>query len=74
MERRFDLGRIIISAVALLLVALFLLMIFNDSKLQNFLHPDIRQESVLIGNIVEGVFQIFLLVGILFAGAHVLTI
>ena len=45
MERRFDLGRIIISAVALLLVALFLLMIFNDSKLQNFLHPDIRQES-----------------------------
>lgn len=45
LERRFDLGRIIISAVALLLVALFLLMIFNDSKLQNFLHPDIRQES-----------------------------
>ena len=40
----------------------------------NLLATDIRQESVLIGNIVEGVFQIFLLVGILFAGAHVLTI
>ena len=45
MERRFNLGRIAISAVAVLLVALFLLMLFNDSKLQSFFTPDYNQNS-----------------------------
>ena len=45
MERRLNLGHVIISIVAVLLVVVFLLMLSNDSKLQNFLNPDYHQDS-----------------------------
>ena len=45
MERRFNLGRIIVSVIAVFLVVLFLLMLYNDSRLQNFFNPDYQQNS-----------------------------
>ncbi len=45
MERKLNLGHVIITVVAILLVALFLFMLYNDNKLQNFLHPGYQQNS-----------------------------
>lgn len=45
MERRFSLGRIIISVIAVLLVCVFVFMLLNDSKLQNFLNSDYQQNN-----------------------------
>ena len=64
MDRRFSIGRIIISIIAVLLVIVFVFMLYNDSKLQNFIsqtsqtpvsNADRQQHEQLISQNVQKV-------------------
>ena len=45
MDRRFNIGGIILSVIAVLLVAFFVFLLYNDNKLQNFLSQQTSQNS-----------------------------
>ena len=45
MDRRFNIGGIILSVIAVLLVVFFVFILYNDNKLQNFLSQQTSQNS-----------------------------